>query len=220
MLMLAAIVGGGVKGAGMEVPSVSSVARQVLLAAVGAVLLVAALLAPRVKAPPSAVLNDPVFWKQVFNVLPPAFIKEYPEPANVSANTPLDAFQGDFRPGGADDDERRALIRADHKCGDENAASAGESLQIELCDASAVRAPKKILTYKKRVEYAGRTFIVGWCAPVEVNDEVLREDVVTVKELGSQPVFELSLPVHEDSSLSVRVGASVRRVAAAKRQHA
>jgi hypothetical protein len=177
------------------------------------------MLAPRVKAPPSAVLNDAAFWTLVFNVLPPAFIKEFPNPENIKANAPLEAFQGDSRPSNADDDERRALIKADHVSGDEGAANNGESLQVELCDVSAVRAPKTILTYKKRIEYAGRTFIIGWCAPVEVDGESSHEEVISVKELGMQPVFALVPPTNEEHSMSVRVGASTREGAAAHNQH-
>lgn len=219
VLILAAIVGGGVKGAGVEIPALSSVARQALLGAAGAVLLAAAMLAPRVNAPPTAVLNDAAFWKLVFNVLPPAFIKEFPDPENITANAPLEAFQGDSRPGNADDDKRRALIKADHVSGDKGAANSGESLQVELCDVSAVRTPKTILTYKKRVEYAGRTFIIGWCAPVEVDDEASHEEVISVKELGMQPVFALVPPTNEEHSMSVRLGASTGGGAATHYQH-
>jgi hypothetical protein len=216
--VFAAIVGGGVKGAGLEVPAVSSPARQGLLAGVGVLLVAAAVLAPRVNAPATAVLNDAGFWKQVFNVLPPAFIKEYPNPENVATNATLDAFQGSFRAGNDAADARQALIRDDHKRGDEEAASGGESLQIELCDISGISAPRKILTYKKRVEYAGRTFIIGWCAPVEIADSLLRDDVLLAKELGRQPVFELLPPLNEQSSLTVRRGASVTP-ATAEHQH-
>jgi hypothetical protein len=215
LLILAAIVGGGVKGAGIEIAAVSSVPRQALLGLAGGLLLFVAMLTPRVKAPATAVLNDAVFWKEVFNVLPPAFIKEFPDPENVTINAPLAAFQGDFRPGNARDDKRRALIKTDHMRGDENAANAGESLQIELCDVSAVRAPKKILTYKKRIEYAGRIFIVGWCAPIELDDQAAHDEVISVKELGRQPVFELMPPSNAEGSLSVRLGRSIREGRAA-----
>jgi hypothetical protein len=153
------------------------------------------------------------FWRKVFDVLPPAFIKEFPDPENVSANASLEAFQGEIQ-SNVSDDAQRALIKGDHMRGDKRAATHGESLQLELCDASTIRTPKRILTYKKRVDYSGRIFIVGWCAPVEMPDANVDGDVIFVREFGGQPVFEVAPPVDEEHTLNVGVGASVQHRAA------
>jgi hypothetical protein len=158
-----------------------------------------------------AELRDAEFWLEVFNKLPPTFIKKV-EPGqkltHLIDNPSLHKFQGEpltdvkLTP-------ELSSIKEDHDFGDAEAATAGFSAQLEYSEPGGGQVPKLILTIKQRFQHRGAYYLVGTYIPVTL-DSIPDKNTLTVESLGGQVVFHLhestehGLPVHVANSLRPR----------------
>jgi hypothetical protein len=209
------ILGGSLQLGNITIPPVATAARQISVGLVGAMLLVASFVSIENAGPNrgSGVLADPDFWIKVFDIMPPSFIKEYPNPDNLADNQPFRTFHGIQPRELVDHTEFHALINSDHKQGDLIAATEGMSAFLEFSDHTPTKHPQLILTLKHRIEYKGRTYIAGWMLPIEnppLNIET--KAILELKKRGEQILFRVPASAGSaDSPFVVNVGKAVRR---------
>jgi hypothetical protein len=167
--------------------------------------------------------DKPEFWHDVFDSFPPAFIKRVEigrdgkargESPHVADNQAFSSFQGP-NVAGERKDEERTLITGDHRRGDELAVLNERSCQIEASDTYGMHSSSQIVTFKRRIEYEGQTYIVGWYVPVEMTDAMDDTSEVWVRELGQMPVFRLVPATGSGARTKIMVGDASRRAAAA-----
>jgi hypothetical protein len=173
-----------------------------------------------------AVCYDAAFWHEVFDVLPPTFIKTCTEDSthsedsihrleradHIAENRPFEVAENPHRPGNVTD-EMRQVIKADHVEGDRLAFAHQSSRMIESHDTYGLNPVRQILTSKKRIDYGGRKFIVGWYVPLELPDNGLAGDKHEVRELGGQIVYGLVAPRDDEESVTIHVGKSSLKAA-------
>ena len=89
------IVGGSLQLGNITVPPVATPPRQIAVGLVGFALLVASFVSVENASfnLRAGVLTDPDFWVKVYNIMPPAFIEEYPNPGNLIDNLPFRIMQ-------------------------------------------------------------------------------------------------------------------------------
>lgn len=170
-------------------------------------------------------LYEGPFWHEVFDAMPPAFIKAVKDGQinavkdgqpienleHIAENTALEGFQQRGRPG-TEIDKERDLIRADHHAGDKAALAGGSSLYLESSDTYGTNAARQIFTLKTLIEYGGREFVVGWFVPVELPTTLGRREVYRAKETGQQVTFGL-IDAPDDEGKKIRIGGAARRAA-------
>lgn len=210
------IVGGSLQLGNITIPPVATAPRQLAVGLVGAVLIAASFLvvesAGAAPTKAAGILADPDFWFKVFNAMPPAFIKEYPADAHVTDNQPFRTLQGDKPREPMDTTELHTLINSDHRQGDSIAAATGASVLLEFSDHFPTRYPQLILTFKTRIEHDERTFVVGWCVPIESSDAVANREILEVKKRGEQVLFQVpASDLRGDNPFLINVGKAVRR---------
>jgi hypothetical protein len=105
--------------------------------------------------------------------------------------------------------DRRALIKADHRTGDDAALEHGRSWQVELPDSYVDGDLFPILTCKTRFEHGGGTYIVGWYVPIEL-PKLPEAGELVVKEEARQMLFR---PVAASRGAHVVVGAALSEIA-------
>lgn len=206
-----AIVGGGSVWE-VEIPALGSTLERVLLAVFGLLLLAGAVaLAHDSEQAIPDVRGDPEFWRKVFDAMPPAFVKEFPHDAHLADNAAFAEFQiRKHDPGEADELDR--LICEEHQAGDRRAAKQGASVQFELSDRAATGKPQPILTFKRRIEHGGRTFIVGWYVSVGLPDELPGETMLLRKRRGGVLFgYPVAAPPGDDDPFTIDVGEAARR---------
>jgi hypothetical protein len=212
LCMVAALVGGSLKAAGIEIGAVNSPLRQVLLGALGAVVTVASFISTdankRIDVAPArplnelsgeelraAVLADAVLMEKVLDSMPPMFLKRYPRDEHLYDNEPFRTFQGD-KP-----EEIMAvqdLITADHRRGDQIAGQSGASVQLETSDPFPSKKTQTILTFKRRLNHQGSTYIAGWYIPIDPRNLQFDGKVLEVQKLRETVVFRLVLSSKSD----------------------
>jgi hypothetical protein len=212
--LAAVIVGGSLQIGDVTLPPIASPPRQIAVGLLGAVLILSSFLIVEHASPSRkpGLLDDPDLWLKIFDAMPPAFIKQYPEDAHLTDNQPLRTLQGE-KPREVDDSqELHVLIKADHSRGDRTAFTNGASVQLEFSERGPTRYAQLILTFKRRIEHDGRTFIAGWCVPID-NPGVLRNsEPVEFRNRGEQVMFPLpAKPRTGESPFLVDVGRAVRR---------
>ncbi|SFO08799.1 hypothetical protein SAMN05660359_01301 [Geodermatophilus obscurus] len=158
---------------------------------------------------------DPAFLFKAFYVgMPPAFIKRV-DPADdghkrkfsdLIWSRQLDRFQE------ADEttpipSDRRSIIKADHRHGDEAALQNGRSRQVELPDSYVDDELFPILTYKTRFEHHGALYIVGWYVPIKLPE--LTDDKLVVEEEVRQLLFQ---PVLAAKGAHVPLGKAIKKL--------
>jgi hypothetical protein len=174
--MVAAIAGGTLQLGDATLPPIASLRSQLLIGIIGTVLVISSSILIRREAGSldGQLLGDPRFWLKVFNAMPAAFIKEYPNDTHVINNEACRALQGEPpRHAIHRTDTAYMVINADHRTGDFIAATSGASAQLELSEHVPTGYPQLILTTKTRVQYGERVFIVGWSVPIEAADGML-----------------------------------------------
>lgn len=203
LILLAGVVSQvGPWGLQSVVPPVASIALGLALIATGMVWVaferrrVAGLMPRTVSGTLPEVATDAEFLLKAFvQGMPPAFVKEVTDTESSKHVLQSDALAqlqslNDRIPLRLDlayVDERRRMIKADHRRADEQAMNAGRSRQIELLDALEGDPLRTVLTTKTRVDHHGRTYIVGWGIPVYLtnrpasNTIQLRHDSNTVQ---------------------------------------
>jgi hypothetical protein len=161
------------------------------------------------------------FWHAVFDAGPPAFIKVVEvdsekrlttESVHVAENLAFTEFQGGSVAGDQTDEERR-VIKSDHQRGDELALAHDFSRQIESSDTYGMSSSRQIITFKKKLEYGGKTYIAGWYMPVELPPDLPAGDEIQLRAIGRIPVFR-AIPAESGERTRVLVGKSSRRAAA------
>jgi hypothetical protein len=206
---------------------------QVLVLAVGAVLMTIGLAGPLVESrrmgrslagyrldgkplPPEAM--DVEFLFQVFYLcMPPAFVKRFGpmrpdgtrEAVDIIYSRELDRFQRSGLTAEVGDDVRHRTIMADHVRGDQEALARGASLIVEFPTSYVDGRLSPILTYKTAFTYKNQTYVAGWYVPVELPADHRGAEVLTVRDEVGQPVLRPAL-VREGQGLRVPVGAAVR----------
>lgn len=209
----AVIIGGSLQLGDITLPTIASTPRQIAVGILGGILVLSSFViveSARLGPKPGS-LGDPNLWLKVFDAMPPAFIKEYPVDAHLTDNQPLRIFQGE-KPSDSDEtSELQTLINADHRHGDRIAFTNGTSVQLELSDRVPTKYPQLILTFKRRIEHDGRSFIVGWYIPIDRPDGLFNSTNAEFRNRGEQILFRLpaSSNVREDSFV-VDVGKAVR----------
>lgn len=209
------ILGGSLQLGNITVPPVATAPRQITVGLVGAVLLAASFVSIENAGPSrrSGVLSDPDFWIKVFDIMPPSFIKEYPNPGNLTDNQPFRTFHGIQPRELVDHTEFHALINSDHKQGDVIAVTEGMSVFLEFSDHTPTKHPQLILTFKHRIEHKDHTYIAGWMLPIDnppLNIE--GKDILELKKRGEQILFGVPASAGSaDSPFVVNVGKAVRR---------
>jgi len=209
------IVGGSLQLGNITVPPVATPPRQIAVGLVGFALLVASFVSVEHAGPNlrAGVLTDPDFWVKVYNIMPPAFIKEYPNPGNLIDNLPFRIMQG-IQPRELEDQtEFHALINSDHKQGDVKAAREGMSVFLEFSDHTPTKRPQLMLTFKHRIEHKDRTYIAGWMVPVEtLPTGIETKEMLELRKRGEQVLFPVPANAGSaDSAFVVDVGKAVRR---------
>lgn len=212
--ILAVIVGGSLQLGNVTLPAITSPPRQIAIGVIGAVLILSSFVsvesAGRVSK--TGVLNQPEFWLQVFEAMPPAFIKEYPSDTHVADNQALRTFQGNKPRSPIDTTELHTLINFDHKQGDSIAATTGTSVQLELSDQFTTKYPQLILTFKTRIEFGDRVYIAGWYVPIESAGALSGKEVAGVKKRGEQVLFQvLASHMDQESPFIINVGRAIGR---------
>jgi hypothetical protein len=211
--LIAVVIGGSLQLGDITLPPIASTSRQVALAIIGAVLFISSFVTVEHAGSTHAagVLGDSDFWLKIFNAMPPAFIKEYPVDTHLIDNQALRIFQGDKTPVPSDATELHTLINADHRQGDSIAAETGGSVQLEFSDQCSTKHPQLILTFKRRVEHAKRTFIVGWYVPIE-RPIALGKEITEIKKRGEQVMFQISECASDGGdNFLINIGRSARR---------
>jgi hypothetical protein len=214
LLML--VVGGSLQLGNVTVPPVSTAPRQITVGLLGFFLLLISVLrvenAGHARGAAHGPLGDPEFWKKVFDVMPPAFLKEYPNEGNLADNEPFRVIQG-VQPRELDDSsEFHMLINADHRQGDKIAGTNGASAFLEFSDHHPTRHPQLIMTFKYRVEHEGKTYIAGWYLPVALGAAIPTTEKIEVAKRGEQVVFQVPPAVADyDGAFVMNVGKAVRR---------
>ena len=165
------------------------------------------------------------FWHWVFDALPPVFIKRVDErsaePGHIAENEAFRMVQGRSVTGDRTKDQ---VITQDHQRGDRVAIAAGASAQIESHDTYGMNSARQIITFKKKIEYDGKTFIVGWYVPVDFAGSQRDEELwvrassqggeeLSVRAIGSLPVFRV-IPADAGDWTRLRVGKASLRAAA------
>jgi hypothetical protein len=209
--VVAAVVGGGLKAMGNEVGQIDSPLRQVGLGILGIVLIAASVLADgtRSSSHSESVLSDVDFLRLVLEVMPPTFIKKFPHDEHVYDNQALRTLQGE-KP--AQEDALQGIITSDHRSGDQRAAQRGASVQLELSDPFETKRPQPILTFKRRVEYGGERYIVGWYLPVEPPKLRQTRQPIELRKFGEQVIFALPEAVGKlDDAYLIHIGESMYR---------
>lgn len=214
LLML--VVGGSLQLGNVTVPPVSTAPRQITIGLLGFGLLLVSFIAVEHAGsgttPKSGPLGSPEFWLKVFDVMPPAFIKEYPAPGNLTDNLPFRVIQGVQPRELSDATEFEMLINSDHRLGDSLAGTLGASAFLEFSDHHPTRHPQMILTFKYRVEHEGKTYIAGWYLPVALGAMTYTSEFLEVQKRGEQVVFPIPpAVVDHDSPFVIQVGKAVRR---------
>jgi hypothetical protein len=147
------------------------------------------------------VLHEAPFWQEVFDAMPPAFIKAHADgPAagdlkHIAESEALKNFQGRERAGTgtpAQTDRDRDLIRGDHREGDEEAIATGGSRYLESSDTYGANPTRQIVTVKSAFDYGGRQFVVGWFVPIELPETLGRARAHRAKETGLQVTYRLT----------------------------
>lgn len=162
-----------------------------------------------------SVLDDPAFWKEVYNAMPPSFVKEYridKEHLHIIDNEQLRIFQGPPSVSGAVDPELEMRIKSDHERGDEKAYSSSRKLsfQVEYSAPGGSRPPQLILTRKQRITYKNQKYIVGTYIPVEISGDIL-DSSLSLKVNNSLPVLGLLFSSNPSESITVDVGDAIRK---------
>jgi hypothetical protein len=208
------VVGGSLQLGNITIPPIASMSRQIAVGLIGAGLIFFSFLVVESagSTPRAGILADPDFWLKVFNVMPPAFIKEYPADAHLTDNQAFRTLQGEKPREPIDTTDLHALINADHRRGDHIAATTGASVLLEYSDHFPTRYPQLILTFKTRIEHDGRIFVAGWYVPIESSGAVADREFLEVKKRGEQVLFQIpaSAPKGEDPFL-INIGKAVRR---------
>ncbi|NYJ06582.1 hypothetical protein [Petropleomorpha daqingensis] len=160
---------------------------------------------------PAEAMDAEFLFKAFYLGMPPAFVKRvHPgadggrEASDIIFSRQLDRFQDsdETAPVGSD---RRALIKADHRSGDDAALEHGRSRQVELPDSYVDGDLFPILTCKTRFEHAGAVYIAGWYVPIEL-PKVPEDGELVVKEEVRQMLFR---PVPAARGAHVPVGAAL-----------
>jgi hypothetical protein len=159
---------------------------------------------------------DPAFLFKVFYLsMPPAFVKRV-DPADHTAkrqttdiifSRQLDRFQDSDQTTPVSSD-RRSVIRADHRRGDDAALQSGRSRQVELPDSYVDGELFPILTCKTRFAHNGATYIAGWYVPIELPEAP--EGNLVVKEEVRQLLFQ---PVLAAKGAHIPVGKAIKNSA-------
>lgn len=211
---MAVIVGGSLQLGNVTLPAIASPPRQIIIGVIGAVLILSSFVSVESagRASKGGVLAQPDFWLQVFEAMPPAFIKEFPTDTHVADNQALRTFQGNKAGSPVDATALHALINSDHRQGDSIAATAGTSVQLELSDQFSTRYPQLILTFKTRIEFGGRKYIAGWYVPIESSSAFNGKEVAEVKKRGEQILFQVSASDRaEESPFLMTIGKAIGR---------
>lgn len=212
--IVAVIIGGSLQLGSITLPPIVSPPRQIAIGVLGALLIFSSFVSVEGigRTSKAGVLAHPEFWLQVFEAMPPAFIKEHPIDAHVADNQALRTFQGHKARSPLDSTELHTLINADHRQGDSIAAATGSSVQLEFSDQFSTKYPQLILTFKTRVEFGDRTFIVGWYLPIEAAGPLSSREVAEVKKRGEQVLFQISASdPGKESPFLINIGKAVRR---------
>lgn len=156
------------------------------------------------------------FWHEVFNVLPPTFIKRVDSDNQLTGETPhiaenraFIAIQRRSVPGDQTDAERQ-VIKSDHLRGDQLAIAQGLSQQIESSDTYGMNSARQIITFKEKIEFGGKTFIAGWYLPIDVPRNMRGAAEIHVRAVGALPVFR-TIQARSGERTKVRVGRSSMR---------
>jgi hypothetical protein len=209
------IVGGSLQLGNITIPPVATAPRQIAVGLVGAVLLVSSFVMIENAGPGlrAGVLTDPDFWMKVYDIMPPSFIKEYPNPGNMIDNQPFRTMHGIQPRELVDHTEFHALINSDHKQGDVKAATGGVSVFLEFSDHTPTKRPQLILTFKHRIEHNDHIYIAGWMLPIEnVPQGIEGKEMLELKGRGEQVLFPVPASAGSaDSPFLVDVGKAVRR---------
>jgi hypothetical protein len=209
------IVGGSLQLGNITVPPLATAPRQISVGLVGAVLLVSSFVSIESAGSSlkSGVLADPGFWLKVFDIMPPAFIKEYPNPGNLTDNQSFRTMHGIQPRELVDTTEFHALVNSDHKQGDLKAATEGMSVYLEFSDHTPTKRPQLILTFKHRIEHKDHTYIAGWMVPIENPPPSIEgKEILELKKRGEQVLFPVPARAGSaDSPFLVDVGKAVRR---------
>jgi hypothetical protein len=165
---------------------------------------------------PAEAMDAEFLFKAFYLGMPPAFVKRVRpgtdgsghEAFDIIFSRQLDRFQDsdETSPVGSD---RRALIKADHRTGDDAAIEHGRSRQVELPDSYVDGDLFPILTCKTRFEHGGGTYIVGWYVPIEL-PKLPEAGELVVKEEARQMLFR---PVAASRGAHVVVGAALSEIA-------
>jgi len=161
---------------------------------------------------PAEAMDAEFLFKAFYLGMPPAFVKRVRPSADsggreaydIIFSRQLDRFQDsdETSPVGTD---RRALIKADHRRGDDAALENGRSRQVELPDSYVDGDLFPILTCKTRFEHAGGVYIVGWYVPIELS-KLPEDGELVVKEEVRQLLFR---PVNANRGARVPVGTAL-----------
>lgn len=167
--------------------------------------------------------QDVEFMFKVFYLgMPPAFVKrvvtpgadpgggDLPEATDILYSKELDRFQRSDLTRAVAEDDRRRLIKEDHRCGDEQALRDTWSVQLEYPDSYVNGQLFPILTYKTRFEHKGQVYIAGWYIPVELPDVPADAEAVTVREQVGQLLFRPVLARKSGGGSRVMVGKALR----------
>jgi hypothetical protein len=227
---LVAIVGAFVrKVGGFQLVTEGS---QLLILAVGAVLVVVGLTGPALESrrkqnalagyrldgePLPLEATDVEFMFKVFYLaMPPAFVKRFEPPVegasreafDIMYSREFDRFQRSGLTRRVSDDHRYRMIKNDHRRGDQEALEHGSSMQVEFPDSYVDGQLSPILTYKRKIEHKGETYIVGWYLPVTLPEGVTGGEFLTVREQVGQAVFRPTV-AKKDKGLRVALGGAV-----------
>ena len=211
---MAVIVGGSLQLGNITLPAIASPPRQIIIGVIGAVLILSSFVSVESagRLSKAGVLAQPEFWLQVFEAMPPAFIKEFPEDTHVADNQALRTFQGNKAGSPLDATEFLTLINSDHRKGDSIAATTGTSVQLEFSDQFSTRYPQLILTFKTRIEFGDRKFIVGWYVPIESAGALSGKEMAGVKKRGEQVLFQVSASDLDDTNpFLINIGKALGR---------
>jgi len=155
-------------------------------------------------------LRDPEFWLEMFNKLPPVFVKRIQpgELTHLIDTSTLYGVQG--KPDLSQTGEMYQQIKNDHKEADEKASETGYSIRLEYSEPSGGFPPTPILTVKRRFQHKGSYYIVGSYVPVHLTT-VPETKVITLPVLSDQVVFDLYKPDAFVTSIPVNIAEALRR---------
>ena len=209
----AVIVGGSLQIGDVTLPPIASPPRQIAVGILGGVLILSSFLIVEQarSGRKRGILGDPDLWLKVFDTMPPAFIQEYPAEAHLVDNQPFRTLQGQ-KPREVDySKELNVLINADHSRGDCIAFTNGSSVQLEFSHRVPTKYPQLILTFKRRIEHDGHTFIAGWYIPIDSTGFRCDSEIVEFRNRGEQILFRLpASPRTGENPFLVDVGKAVR----------